>query len=63
MTNSFNVLVPITNDMSPSKFVVSESSMETKEEYALWEYNRMRGHDGLDPLTKMPNGTTYKRID
>lgn len=56
--------VPFIDDMgSISKFRVSSSPSETKEEYALWHINSMRDHDGLKHLTKLPKGTTFERVD
>ncbi len=48
--------------MSPISYVVSGSYMETKEEEALWYYNKSREHDGLPPLDKLPKGTTFELI-
>jgi hypothetical protein len=48
--------------MSPISFTVSDKSMETKEEEALWHYNRARDHDGLPPLKRCPDGTVFLEI-
>ena len=61
MTN-YLCTVPVTNDQSPCKIVCSSSAMETYRQNALWDYNSMREHDGQEPLTRMPNGTTYTRL-
>lgn len=59
----FKVSVPFVDDMgSITPFIVSESNTETKAQAALWEINKMRDHDGLPHLSRMPNGTTYARI-
>lgn len=29
---------------------------------ALWQYNKAREHDGLPPINRMPNGTTYAAV-
>lgn len=56
----FKVSFPITRDMSPISYIVSDSSRsESKEETALWYYNNSRSHDGLPPLSKLPAGTTF----
>lgn len=54
--------VPVTRDQGPCEIVCYESYMETYRQNALWDYNRMRDHDGQPHLTRMPNGTTYTRI-
>ena len=60
----FYVSFPPTNEMSPIDYVVRETSMETKEEQALWHYNRSREHDGLSPLTELPEGVKFtERFD
>lgn len=41
---------------------VEESSHETKEEQFLWHLNRMRDHDGLTPLTEVPEGIVFTEI-
>ena len=63
MASRYLVKVPITNDMSSFSTNAKSSPMETVEENALWDYNRSREHDGLPPLSKMPKGTTYTRIE
>jgi hypothetical protein len=58
----FKVTVPFVDDMgSIMPFIVTESNTETKAQAALWEINRMRDHDGLPHLSRMPAGTTYTR--
>jgi hypothetical protein len=59
----FKVTVPFVDDMgSVSPFIVRESYTETKAQAALWVINKMRDHDNLPHLSRMPNGTTYARI-
>lgn len=54
--------VPFISSMgSISPFEVNSSTMESKEEYALWVINDMRSHDGLKPLSSLPAGTTFER--
>jgi hypothetical protein len=55
----YYVHFPPTNQMSVIDYVVTESTMETKEEAALWHYNRSRNHDGLPPLSELPKGVTF----
>ena len=56
------VHVPCTNDQGNTSFDASDSYSETVAKNALWTYNSMRAHDGQEPLTKMPKGTTYERV-
>lgn len=56
------VIVPVTNEQSPARFIASDSMMETVRKNALWTYNKMREHDGQDPLTRMPKGTKYEKV-
>lgn len=49
--------VPGTRDQGPVTLIGRSSSMETAYENALWDYNRMRDHDGQRPLTRLPAGT------
>ena len=37
--------------------------MESKEEEALWYFNKCREHDGLRPLNLLPFGTTFTAIE
>jgi len=54
--------VPFQSSMgSITPFEVNESTMESKEDYALWVINDMRDHDGLRHLTALPSGTTFGR--
>jgi hypothetical protein len=45
--------------IGPFSCLVTPSSMETKEEQALWHLNSSRAHDGLPPLAKLPKGFTF----
>jgi hypothetical protein len=42
--------------------IASSSSMETKEDNALWDLNNSREHDGLKPLLCLPKGTRFEPI-
>jgi hypothetical protein len=53
------VIVPPTRDQGSTTFSASDSYSETVAQNALWQYNKMREHDGQDPLEKMPKGTKY----
>lgn len=51
---NYTAKFPVTHDMSPISYTVYDTSMETKEEMALWHYNRSREHDDLPPLDELP---------
>ena len=52
-------VVPPTNDQGSAKFTCKDSWGETCAQNALWEYNKMREHDGQSALNRMPKGTRY----
>lgn len=60
---TYTARFPITHDMSPITYTVSETAMETKEENALWHYNRSREHDCLPPLDELPEGVVFVAHD
>ena len=62
MSATYTVKVPPTRDQGNTRFNASASYMQTMREDALDTYNRMRSHDGQDPVARMPNGTTYVRV-
>jgi hypothetical protein len=53
------VIVPPTPDQGGTTITATSSYMETVAQNALDSYNRMRAHDGQEPLNKMPKGTKY----
>ena len=55
----YEVKIPLTKEMSPVQFVVSDKPSESWYEEALWYYNHARAHDGLKPLKALPKGTTH----
>lgn len=54
------VRFPVTEKMGPCKLVASETMYETKEQCALWHYNNMLEHDGIAPISELPEGTTFE---
>lgn len=62
MSSKYKATFPMTAQMSPISYVVTSSSMETKEEQALWYYNQSRDHDGLPPVKNLPKGTKFEEI-
>jgi hypothetical protein len=60
----YRVTVPFIDDMgSVSPFIVSEYATYTKHEDALWHLNNMRDHDGLAPLSRLPKGATFAKLE
>ena len=57
----YKVNVPPTKEQGSYSCIVS-NRYESYRKDALWSYNKAREHDGLPPVERMPNGTTYKAI-
>jgi hypothetical protein len=53
---TYKITTPNTKEMSAMVYTHKSNKAEALE-YALWEYNSARAHDGLDPLVKLPRGT------
>jgi len=59
----FKALFPFTHSMgNVPPVIVSDGTMQTKEEEALWHYNKSREHDGLEPLDELPEGTVFQEL-
>ena len=58
----YKVTVPPTRDQGSFSCIASASYMETMKQNALWSYNSSRAHDGLPPLSRMPAGTVYDKV-
>lgn len=55
-THTFEI--PVTKDQGNTTIAITRSySMESYEDQALDQYNRMRAHDGQPPLESLPEGT------
>jgi hypothetical protein len=51
-------IMPYVLDMGSVEPIIGHSSPnETAEQNALWQFNRMREHDGLKPYAVLPAGT------
>jgi hypothetical protein len=59
MIKHYIVKFPLTNNMSPVDYIVKDKFMETKEQEALWYYNKSREHDNLPALNKLPAGVKF----
>lgn len=59
----YKVKVPFQDDMGTiNEFIATNSPNESIAENALWQINRMREHDNLEPLKELPAGTTLELI-
>jgi len=63
MPTAYNARFPDTWDMSQINYRVNDKPTESKEEEALWYYNKSRDHDGLRPLDKLPDGVVFEPIN
>lgn len=59
----YKCIVPITSTLGPTILTCTEGLMESKEDNALWQYNKAREHDGNPPLDELPKGTTFEPLD
>lgn len=57
----YKAIIPFIDDMGSVNPINtdSDSAMESKSEKVLWELNKMREHDGLKPLKRLPNGVEF----
>jgi len=58
----YTVKVPPTNEQGSYTTTVSSSGKwgtQTYRQQALQDYNSCRAHDGLEPVKRMPAGTSY----
>lgn len=59
----YKVTFPFIPSMgSVSPIIVTHYPMSSARENALWDLNRMRDHDGLPHLTRLPAGTKLELI-
>jgi len=63
MAARYRVTVPPTWHLGSYAYVVGGGYLQTYKAEALQEYNRARAHEGAAPLSRMPKGTTYTRVD
>jgi hypothetical protein len=59
----YKAIFPFSHNMGTvAPVIVWDKLMETKEEEALWHYNKCREHDGLHSLSSLPKGTRFEEI-
>lgn len=59
---NYKVTVPPTREMGSYQAIARKSLYLTLAQDALKDYNSARAHDGLEPISRMPAGTTYTPI-
>ena len=59
MNKMIKAIVPPTKDQGSCSLLATFSLRETFKQNILWQYNKMREHDGLQPVKRMPSGTKY----
>ncbi len=58
-------IIPFIDDMGSVSDIrgVYDKPNETKEEEVLWHLNKMREHDGLPMLDKLPKGVRFISVE
>lgn len=58
---TYTAHIPFIDDMGSISPIngLSDKGMESKQEELLWHLNKMREHDGLRPLRKLPPGVRW----
>jgi hypothetical protein len=59
MTKVIKAIVPPTKEQGSCCLLGTSSLLETFKQNVLWQYNKMREHDGFSPVKRMPRGTKY----
>ena len=59
MLKILKAIVPPTKNQGSCSLLGTSSLMETFKQNILWQYNKMREHDGFPPVKRMPSGTVY----
>ena len=58
----YKVSIPPTTEQGSYKCIAEAGYNETMRKNALWYYNKAREHDGLPPIKRLPNGTTFEPV-
>lgn len=61
MRNILKAIVPATKHQGSCSILGTCGIYESYKKNILWAYNKMRQHDGLDDVTRMPVGTRYEK--
>lgn len=59
----YSFTVPPTWEQGSYRGTCSASYLESYRRNALADYNSARAHDGLPPISRMPAGTRYVRLN
>ena len=59
MKSILKAVVPPTNDLGSCSLYGTSSLYQTFRENILQQYNKLREHDGHEPVKRMPVGTEY----
>jgi hypothetical protein len=59
MKKIIKAIVPTTKNVGTCLLLGTSSYMETAKQNILWQYNKLREHDGFPPVKRMPGGTVY----
>jgi hypothetical protein len=59
MGKILKAVVPPTKNQGSCSIIGFCSLYETYKQNILWQYNKMREHDGFPPVRRMPCGTVY----
>jgi hypothetical protein len=60
MTKILKAIIPTTKHIGSYTLTGKNSFFYTAKQNILWDYNKAREREGLQPLKKMPRGTRYK---
>ena len=60
MKKILKALIPPTKHIGSYTLMATEGFFYTAKQNILWDYNKAREREGLEPLKKMPRGTKYK---
>ena len=62
-SRKYRAIVPFIPDMgSVSPTICRDTFHESRKESLLWELNKMREHDGLRPLKRIPAGVKWELV-
>jgi hypothetical protein len=59
MKKILKALIPPTEHIGSYTLAATEGFFYTAKQNILWDYNKAREREGLQPLKKMPRGTKY----
>ena len=62
MRNIIKASIPPTTHQGSCSILGTCSLYESYKKNILWAYNKMREHDGLRPVSRMPKGTQYRKV-